>query len=60
MSVISKGNVLKYVLQIPGNRTSKFSTLAARFYNDEQKAVHQTTIKLIESEINPYADQVSC
>jgi hypothetical protein len=58
MSLISNSNVLKSALRIPGNRTSKFSTLANRFYNDEQKALHKTTVKLIESEINPYADQV--
>ncbi len=41
-----------------GPRSAAFSTLAERFYNEEQKKLTENTIKLIEAEINPYADQV--
>lgn len=60
MSFVSKQTFLKNVFRLSGNRcsSSKLSTLADRFYNEEQKELQKTTIKLIETEINPYADQV--
>ena len=41
-----------------GQQPAAFSTLADRFYNEEQKKLKETTIKLMEAEVNPYADQV--
>ena len=49
----------------PGFKTTKnrfplpinASTLAEAFYNEEQKELQKSAIKLIETEINPYADQ---
>ena len=58
MALLSRTGLFTAARLPSANASVAFSTLAERFYNEEQKKLKEITLKLIESEINPYADQV--
>ena len=58
MAMLSRSNLIPRAALKSGNCRKCFTTLADRFYNEEQKELNKTTLKIVEAEINPYADQV--
>jgi|LakMenE18May11ns_1017448.scaffolds.fasta_scaffold6814854_1 hypothetical protein len=58
MALLSRSKLIPRAARNRGNCRKCFTTLADRFYNEEQKELNKTTLKIVEAEINPYADQV--
>jgi hypothetical protein len=57
MALFSRARLLSKATVVTP-KPAAFSNLADRFYNEEQKKLKETTLKIIETEINPFADQV--